>query len=154
MLVARARWRRLELTHDDRPVGVLRERGHRAIADLPTATMTFRNHSNVDIRAYPVPADADPLAPPPASATMTAVTTHLARYDWRIQAADRRYQMVQGRGDRYTVTEQGEPLGDGWFTAIFIHRQWLSLAPVVPLDHQAYMIWLAYRTFISRHTGL
>ncbi|WP_157121384.1 hypothetical protein [Nocardia miyunensis] len=85
---------------------------------------------------------------------MTATTTHLARYSWKIQAADRRYQMTQAEGDRYTVTEHGNPLGGGWFTAIFIHRQWLYLPAAVPLDHQAFIIWLAYRTFILRQTDL
>lgn len=154
MLVARAKWRRLELTRDNQRVGVLRQRWHGAIAELPTATLTFRNHSNIDIRAYPIPADTDPPAPPSAPATMTATTTRPVQYSWKIQAADRRYQMVQGKRDRYTVTEHGDPLGNGWFTATFIHRQWLSLPSAVPLDHQAFIIWLAYQTFLPRQADL
>ncbi|MQY17967.1 hypothetical protein [Nocardia macrotermitis] len=88
MLVARAKWRRLELTYDDRPVGALRQRGHRAIAELPTATMIFHSHSRTDIRAYPGFADAAPSVP----AMMTATNTHVARYGWDIHTPDRYYR--------------------------------------------------------------
>ncbi len=150
MLVARGRWRRLELTHDDEPAGRLAQRRGRAVAYLPTATLAFNNHSTVDTRAYPVPAGADPLAPPSVPPTMTATTARIAEYAWNIQAGERSYLMVPRKGDRYTVTEDGDLLGNGWFTAFFIHRQWLSVPLTVPLDHQAFIVWLAYRTFIPR----
>ncbi|AHH18680.1 hypothetical protein NONO_c38960 [Nocardia nova SH22a] len=154
MLVARGRWRRLELTYDDRPAGRLVQRRKRAIAYLPTATLTFNDHSNFYIRAYPVPDGADPLAPPSVPATMTGTTTEIAEYAWTIRAWDRCYRMVQGKGDRYTVTEDGDLLGEGRFTAFFVHRQWLSVPATVPLEHQAFIVWLAYRTFLPRQTDL
>ncbi|MEV5646685.1 hypothetical protein AB0L57_00410 [Nocardia sp. NPDC052254] len=154
MLVARGRWRRLELTCDDQPAGRLAQRGGRAVAYLPAATLAFNNHSKFDTRAYAVPAGADPRVPPAGPATMTGTTTRIAEYAWDIRAGDRRYRMVQGRGDRYTLDENGDLLGDGWFTALFVHRQWLAVPVTVPLEHQAFIVWLAYRTFILRQTDL